>query len=253
MIVGLALNYPVDSIQRANISAILSLKLDGRLVPHRVNRVNKLQAILGEGIGSLEVDLLFRFDGQRGHFEVGHDEIDASGVDLAAFLDIIKAHCLKKIWLDIKNVREDNIDALLAELLRLDSLYGIRQTAIIESNLVTEGLRKVGQAGFHSSYYLPTQKIKALLSGNDRALLQAAAAALAEQIASQGVAAVSFDLALYPFVKNYLETVIPATVVYHTWDSMKLWELNAIRDLKERAYFNDSRVMTILYEYWGAD
>ncbi|MEW5796510.1 MAG: hypothetical protein AB1772_09120 [Candidatus Zixiibacteriota bacterium] len=253
LVVGVVLNYHKDLIQRGNISSLLAENLDSRLAPHRINRVNRLRAILAHGIRSLEVDLMFRPSNGGGYFEIGHDESDASGVGLAEFLDTLGGAGLKKIWLDIKNITEGNIDAALAELIRLDSLYDLRKTAIVESSFGSESLRRISNAGFHTSFYLPTVRIKELLASGDTMALQKEAEAIAAQVWAQQLAAVSFDLALYSFVKGHLESIIPDTTVYHVWDSVKLWEWDAIRELKDRNYFKDARVATILYEYWGPD
>jgi len=83
-------------------------------------------------------------------------------------------------------------------------------------------------------------------------MLRAEADRLNEQIRNQEVLAVSFDLSLYPFVKNYLEPKIPDNIVYHTWGSVKLCQFNAVGKLQQSDYFKDSRVKTIIYRYWGS-
>jgi hypothetical protein len=252
LVIGLGLNYHKELIQYFNINTLVSEGLDGRLIPHRINRIDKLLAVLDSGIRSFEVDLLFRSNGRRGFFEVGHDEADAIGVKVDLFLNNLRTYEVKKIWLDIRYVCEENVDAVIAELERLDSLYGIRKTAIIESTITTSGFQKISSRGFHTSYYLPTDRIVNLLIENDESTLKAEANRLRQQIESQSVSAISFSLALYPFVKSYLEPIIPDTIVYHTWGSIKLWEWNAIDELKDIDYFKDARVKTILTGYWGS-
>ena len=55
---------------------------------------------------------------------------------------------------------------------------------------------------------------------------------------------------LYPFVKQYLEPLIPDSVVYHTWGAVKMWEWGAIKRLEESPTYKDKRVKTILFRVW---
>jgi hypothetical protein len=249
---GLGLYCHKDLIQYMNINTIISENLDGRLAAHRINRIDRLRTVIENGVRSFEVDLLFRQTGSQGYFEVGHDEADTREVRLDQFLDILQPYRPEKIWLDIKQVSEDNLDAVLAELERLDTTYTIKEAAIIESSITTEGFSKIKSAGFHTSYYLPTGQLLTLLHENDYTALQTAAKALKNQIEGQSTSAVSFDLTLYPFVKTYLEPIIPDSIAYHTWGSVKMWEWSALEELKDSDYFRDPRVKTILYGYWGS-
>jgi hypothetical protein len=250
--VGLGLNYHKDIIQFFNVKKLISEGLDGRLVPHRINHTDKLQAVLDNGIQSFEVDLMFYEENGHAFFEVGHGINELSGLKFDQYLSKIKACDVRKMWLDIKNIREQDIDVVIAELERLDFVHAIKRRAIIESSITTTGFRRISRRGFHTSYYLPTNRIAGLLSKNDKDLLRAEANRLNEQIRGQEVEAVSFDLLLYPFVKNYLEPMIPDSIVYHTWDSVRLWQFHAIDRLKRSDYFKDRRVKTILYKYWGS-
>jgi hypothetical protein len=249
---GLGLYCHKDLIQCININTIISENLDGRLAAHRINRIDRLRAVIESGVRAFEVDLLFRQAGSDGYFEVGHDEADTREVRLDQFLDILQPYHLDKIWLDIKQVSEDNLDAVLAELARLDAEYELRQTAIIESSITSDGFKKIKSAGFHTAYYLPTGQLLTLVRENNRVALEASAEALRRQIESQSTSAISFDLTLYPFVKTYLEPIIPDSIAYHAWGSVKMWEWDALDELKESDYFKDVRLKTILYGYWGS-
>jgi hypothetical protein len=235
-------------IQWLNFRKIISENLDGRLVPHRINTMKRLESLLDNRIHSCEIDLQIRSDQNGPYFEIGHDETEVKGLHLERFLATIQEHKPKKLWLDIKNLCPENIDAAILELNHLDSIYNIKAIAIIESNLEDSCFKRISAFGYHTSYYLPTEKIATLLDRNDLPLLREIANTLNNQIRNQLVSAVSFNVSLYPFVKNYLEPVIPDSIVYHTWDSAKIWEWNALGRLKESDYFRDSKVRTILYK-----
>jgi len=127
-------------------------------------------------------------------------------------------------------------------------MFSVRKIAFV-ANITTKGFQKISARGFHTSYYLPTGKIISLLKESDSVKLQMEADRLAEQLHHQSVLAVSFDLRLYPFVKNYLEQNIPDTVVYHTWRSIQIWKSRSLENLRNNDYWKDTRVKTILYKY----
>jgi len=104
--VGLGLNYQKDIIQFYNVKTLISEGLDGRLVAHRINHMDKLQAVLGNGIQSFEVDLTFCEDNGNTFFEIGHGKDDLSGLKFDQYLSSIKTRDVRKMWLDIKNVSE---------------------------------------------------------------------------------------------------------------------------------------------------
>lgn len=239
-----------ELIQKYNVYKLTSEGLDERIVPHRINYIDKLYRVLDDDIRSLEVDLIFRTAGRYGFFEIGHDENDATGVNFDLFLAIFRNYEMKKIWLDIKNINDQNIDAVIAELERLDSIYNFRDISIIESsNTTSDNLQMLGSRKFHTSYYLPTEKILLLLGEHNEKELDTEAKRIQQQIFKQSLSALSFDLRLYPYVKNYVEPGIPEDIVYHAWNSVKLYELSSLNTLKSSDYYMDPRIKTILVRY----
>jgi hypothetical protein len=245
---GTAYNRRRAMFRAWNVAAILSEGLDGRLIPHRVNRLAVLDEVLDRGLRSMEVDVLFRpATASTGYFEVGHDDNDARGVRLDAFLDRMQAHAIGKIWLDVKNLNPTNLESALTELRRLDELYGLRKIAIIEYYKSGAAFAAVSGAGFHSSYYVPEDRIDDLLAAGDVAALTQSAQAIAATVKLQAVDAVSFRLTIYPFVKRYLEPMLPPATRYHAWDSVELRRWRAIDKLQASDYYGDPRLETILY------
>lgn len=252
LIIGLILVvrfYHKALIQKFHVHTLTSEGLDERIIPHRINSIDRLYHVLDDDIRSFEVDLIFRTAGQYGFFEVGHDEHDATGVHFDLFLNILRNYEIKKLWLDVKNVNEHNIRAIVNELDRLDSVYNLRDISIIESSSPANSLRMLSSRGFHTSYYLPTEMILRLLHEKSDMALKGEAHRIHRQILHQSMSAVSFDLRLYAFVKNYLEPVIPENIVYHAWNSVRLYDLSSIHTLKSSDYYRDSRLKTILVRY----
>jgi hypothetical protein len=251
LVLAVSVGLPLRTwwIQNRHINAIIENDLDSRLVPHRINRISQLNELLADGFQSLEVDVLFRADSNSGYFEIGHGDSDTRGVRLDSFLSKLAGYDTKKLWLDLKNLTPESVDSVLQALESLDSRFGIKSIAIVESGITDSAFARIRVAGFHTSYYLPTRHILELLYAGDTGALQHEAERLALQTTAQQVAAVSFDLRLYEFVKRYLEPLLDSTVVYHTWDSVSLWEWGALDDLMQQDYYNDPRVATILVKY----
>ncbi len=76
------------------------------------------------------------------------------------------------------------------------------------------------------------------------------ASRIARRAGQARVAAVSFDVRLHPFVKEYLEPLIGSDLVYHTWElNLSLADPDFLEKLAATAFFRDPRVETILVEY----
>ncbi len=104
----------------------------------------------------------------------------------------------------------------------------------------------MSESGFHLSYYLPTEEILAAMDEGARAR-EELATKLADIAGKQDVSAVSFDLQLYGFVKNYLEPKLSPQTVYHTWSFENSFRNPALlEDLQKQGYFHDRAVKTIL-------
>ena len=68
------------------------------------------------------------------YFEVGHDEGSTSGMKLEELLFYTNNVQFQKIWLDIKNLNDENISAIIQRLTKLDRKFNIREKAIVESS-----------------------------------------------------------------------------------------------------------------------
>ncbi len=234
--------------QQANIRKIIASSQDKRILPHRTNSIGKLHKILHDGYRSFELDIVFNSKQQQ--FEVGHDSRAMSQLHLPLFLENTP-DTVDKIWFDTKNINKQNIDDLLQRLLQLDEKFNLKQRIIVEGQLTDSIFHKIADAGFYTSFYLPTQRIIRLLKQDKNKAMQQLAHKIASQIALQKVRAVSFDSKLYPFVKRYLEPLIDKKIDYLTWDmSVPLRSPDFFRLLNSKAYYWDERITTILVAYY---
>jgi heptose-I-phosphate ethanolaminephosphotransferase len=236
--------------KKQNLKIILSENLDGRMVPHEINTMDRLNEIIKNGIRSYEIDVHFNTKDNVSYFEIGHDNEDLHGATLESYLKQTKQLKIKKIWMDVKNMSDENIDKALEHLKKLDAQYHIKNIIIFETPVKSEKLKKISDAGFHTSLYITNSPIDKMLKENDKELMKKEAKNIANQISIRHSKAISFNSMLYPFVKTYLEPIVPKNIVYHTWKSVKLQDRNAIKDVKNTKYFKDTRVKTILYYYF---
>ena len=232
--------------QRTNADLVKVNNLGNRLLPHRVNTLGKMLEITNTGIRTFETDVLFRSEG--GFFEVGHDAKVMTGMTLESFLEKIPRD-FEKIWLDIKNASKTTIPAINKRLLELDKKFGLKSRVIIETSNKSASPSLLSDSGFHLSYYLPTKETLVIMGEDDKArrLLAKKLAGIAK---GQNVGAVSFDLRLYKFVKDYLEPELPPQIVYHTWSpGVSFKNSNLPEEIQAREYFHDPKVETILLPY----
>ena len=235
--------------QKKNIAILRANKQTLRVIPHRVNSIGKLMDIWSKGYRAFEIDVLYGVVEQN-HLEVGHNHGDMSGISLEKFIKSIPSSEIEKIWLDLKNLTQQNHKKVLERLNRLDRQFSLKEKLIIESGTNESFFRKFQEEGWHISYYLPTKKILEYLNANKTKEMERLAWIISEQTIVQRLSAVSFDHRLYPFVKYYLEPLLSSEIVYHTWDlKLKLYDRGLLAKLNEKKYYIDKRVKTILLPF----
>jgi heptose-I-phosphate ethanolaminephosphotransferase len=219
-----------------------------RVIAHRVNTVGKAGHAVRAGFDGAEIDLMFRQRAAGGYFELGHDDATRTHGDLEAWLAATEGWGFSKLWLDIKNLDGGNQRQALEELERLAAGYaGLKELAIVESGTREAWFADFRARGWHTSYYLPTEEILEAMRESDGLALEQLGARIARQVRAQSAAAVSFDVRLYPFVRNHLQRRLDPHVVYHAWDlSIRAWETDARRRLEAEPYYQDGRIRTII-------
>jgi hypothetical protein len=218
-----------------------------RVMPHRVNSIGKLDDIWQVGFRSFECDVRFG-DNAQDRYVLGHDFGDG-GVDFEDLLLSKNYKEIKKIWLDFKNLDKDNYIKALDVLNNLDKKYSLKNKLIVESGTKGEFFKVFYDSGYHTSYYTPTSLIKKLLKQNDTDGMHNLADNIAKQVKAQHTSAVSFYHEIYPFIKEYLEPLLPNDVVYHIWYAPALYDNNFKANLLKNKLYLDKRVKTLLSTY----
>jgi len=233
--------------QTVNAKYLINTNQSARIFPHRVNSVGKLHDIWNDGLHSFEVDVKFG-DNNTTTFQMGHNH-GVMGIELETFLLSIDYSKIERIWLDFKNLNVNNYKLALERLEYLNKKFDIKRKFIVESGSTAEFFKELREAGWHTSYYMPTEKIVKLLKGNTITAMKDLANKIANQTKLQNVSAVSFDNRLYPFIKKYLEPLIDKNIVYHIWYAPALEDSNFKEKLLSNKMYLDDRVKTLLTTY----
>lgn len=226
-----------------NVDSLDAWGMRNRVGAHRVNSYGKYDEVYRSGVGLIEFDIKIR-EGEHGvELEVGHGEDKVmSGQTLTQFLRSVPMNDSLRFWLDVKNLKPENITGVVKALTRLDVRYNLKDRLIVETSQTGSFVKAVAQAGFHLSYYLPTDVMERSKSEQQQIVNQ-----VISQVSAQSLSAVSFDSKLYPWVLNNLEGRLPLRIVYHTWDlGLDIRHGDFTSLLSERPYFRDKRVHSVL-------
>ena len=233
--------------QKVNTKYLVESNQSSRVFPHRINSIGKLKDIWNDGFRSLELDARYG-DNNTTFFQMGHND-GVMGIKMEEFLLSVEYSEIERVWLSVKNLNQNNYREAIKRLEYLDKKYNVKKKFIVESGTTTAFFKEVREAGWHTSYYMPTEKIVKLLKDKNTTEMKKLAKKIADQTISQNVSAVSFDHRLYPFVKQYLEPLIDKSVVYHIWHAPSLSSKSFQQDLKKNKLYLDKRVKTLLAPY----
>ncbi|PKP25656.1 MAG: hypothetical protein CVU03_07325 [Bacteroidetes bacterium HGW-Bacteroidetes-2] len=129
---------------------------------HQVNTIKKLKVVQSNYYG-IELDIVF--DSITHTFDVHHPPESSIGLTLETYLTHLKNTKNIGIWLDFKNLNEVNSNNALNRLLFLTEKYQLNNNNIIVESQHPKHLKIFQEAGFKTSYYLPSNLHK--LSSKD--------------------------------------------------------------------------------------
>jgi len=233
--------------QKVNTLYLMDINQSSRIFPHRVNSVGKLKEIWNDGFRSFEIDTRFG-DNNTTNFQIGHNH-GVMGIKMEDFLSSIEYQEIQRVWLDFKNLNKYNYKHAIERLNYLDKKFDLKKKIIVESGTTLAFFKELKNAGWHTSYYMPTKKIVTQLQENNVTAMKKLAVNIASQTKSQNLSAVSFDHRLYPFVKQYLEPLISDNIVYHVWYAPALSKKSFPDELQKNKLYLDKRVKTLLSPY----
>ncbi len=164
--------------------------LRASLWAHRVDTLGKMREVAPLFAGA-EIDVVF--DAERGVLMVNHPPEPPSGLTLETLLDYSnRLNPDLALWLDLKNLNETNAARVLEELNRLDARYAIRARALVETGHTGPAAAALRQAGYRSSYYLPTALV-AQSAGAEPGVNCYGAQEVQRAVVARRFAAISYD------------------------------------------------------------
>jgi hypothetical protein len=188
------------------------------VLAHRSNSELALQEALVVAEGA-ELDVVF--DPSTRRFDVRHPPVPTVGFTLDRALQVAAAWPHKSLWLDWKNPDARDLDAAVAELLRLDAVYGLKSRTWIETapGFKDETGRRLTAAGFRHAHYIDPAPMDADGCRPAAPLdsCRQAARRWAEVTRKIGANCVSFDIRFRDFTREMLKE-LPGTCSL-SWDT----------------------------------
>lgn len=235
--------------QKKNSNSLQKTHQGMRIVPHRVNSIGKVYNVLQDGYRTFELDVNYIED-DINIFVIGDNHDDMGEISFNKFLASIPESNIKKLWLDLKNLTQYNHEKVIQRLNYLDKQFNLKDRLIIESEITDSYFRKFSENGWRTSYDLPTDKIIKVLAENKENDVKNLANSIYEQSLLQKISVISFDQRLYPFVKNYLEPLLPRSIPYQIRDlSAKLYDKELLSYLSIKDYYLDERIESVVLPY----
>lgn len=125
---------------------------------HRCNSMEKLYE-KHDRYPNIEVDLVFREKSRT--FDVTHDSDTTFGLSLGSYFDYMEEG-EGKMWLDIKNLTEENRLVALRLMNELTARYDIDKDRLIIESRDEEALEDFTRNGYYTSYYVDYDKPRSL-------------------------------------------------------------------------------------------
>jgi hypothetical protein len=201
---------------------------------HKVNSIEDLQKY-SKTFKGLEFDVVYY--PERDEFEVEHDPDPNSNIKLIDYFGSIPHPEKNFFWIDIKNLREEHIEAQLNRLELILKKYNIKENVICESWQINE-LKKLNDAGFYTSYWIPNFPY----NGNINEEQQQKLDEIIEILSNCKHNAISAPYNMLTFINDYL----PDCTV-HLWTNGLIGESKK-QQIKEIANHKIVKIVLIDYE-----
>lgn len=205
---------------------------EGKFWLHRTDTTNKL-ITKGKRYKGVELDIVFYE--KENDFDNSHDKAEHIEYPLANMMKILGGND-QKIWLDYKNLTEDNAKKSLERLEELLTLYGVDKRRCIVESPNYRALKHFHDKGFYTSFYAPVDK-KYLTIYDEQIKYQSI---LNDAISTGNVDAISFPWEYYNLVKQN-----ECGKDMLLWDQNSKWWMFYIDPARD-AIRRDERVKVIL-------
>jgi hypothetical protein len=208
---------------------------------HRVNSTGKLR-LAGKVFSGVEIDVVFQ--GGSNTFDVNHPPAESINLSLDEYLSAAsEVSGSLQLWLDLKNLNDENREQVLSRLEYLVEKYGLGDRFMVVESRNHMSLRHLAQNGIYTSYYVPSMDIDGM-SGVEK---KAAADALIQNARLAEVRAISFPGRMYGFVKEHMQEQLDGLEMLTWFTSKRIDEHDDAVFLEELVRDRDLRVVLVRY------
>lgn len=142
-----------------------------------------------------------RTPGNQEVLDVTHDEVVTYGLAVNGYFEYLSTQPSKQLWLDIKNLTQDNQQRILAILDSLTRTYGIAHERLIVESRNWQLLAPFTQQGYRTSMYIDTRRPSQMTDEE----LSAALNTMRTAVDSKAVRCLSFPWWWYPVLHEKLQ------------------------------------------------
>lgn len=220
----------------SNHVATYKLELLGhysKIGAHRVNSTEKLTSAI-KYFDIIELDLVY--NNEEGYMDVNHPPIVSIELKLETYLSSIEGNQRPFLWLDIKNINDNNFKEILNRLLKVFNTINYPIDKVLVEAQYPNTLPVFSDAGFKTSYYLPYGLCK--MEDNE---LNKTIIGINEILKKQPSIAISSDIQDY----EILSKTFPNKIKY-TWVTGSVFRNNFF--LAQKA-LRDPKVEIVLVTY----
>ncbi|MEX2349852.1 MAG: DUF2181 domain-containing protein [Flavobacteriaceae bacterium] len=201
---------------------------------HRVNSIEKLKHTQ-EKYEGIELDLVF--DTITNTFDVNHPPAISINLTLDEFLEELNKDEIKGVWLDFKNLNENNSIESFRRLEHLVKKHDIAPNKIIIESQHPEFLQIFSDSDFKTSYYLPSA-----LYQLSKKKLKLKIAEIQKNINQYPTTAISTNINDYSIIKQHF----PSKVKY-LWSIDKIYTTRMFKNyFQTRKTLRDPKVEVLL-------
>lgn len=202
---------------------------------HRVNSLEKLNYTqkLYQGI---ELDLVF--DSISNTFDVNHPPTKSVNLDLDKYFSNINNKEVK-LWLDFKNLSEDNAEKSSEILDQLTKKHSLKSENILVESTEINCLQNFEIKGFKTSFYLPQ-----LVGLADESKFVPTIDSIKQLLVKYPTSGISCNVNAYDVIKEYFKEEKK-----YLWHIYKPYSRHQVKNYQDfRKYVSDSTVEAVLIQ-----
>ncbi len=201
---------------------------------HRCNSMEKIEE-LGERYPNFEVDVYLR---SNGTLDITHENDITFGLTIGPYFEYLSKNEKRHMWIDVKNLTDENQGILIHSLDSLGLLYGISPDRLVVESRRWDLLKPLTQKGYTTAYHINYER-----GSHNKAMSDS----LHKVVNSGSVKALSFPNDWYSFLK---EEFGKEEVELVTWFSHRT-QWTFFLSPRNRKLLNDPQLKIILIKEYG--